>query len=82
MLVKCGFELCNKTERGRYWKLKKEGWLIIFIRGHSRVERCPFHKPELWEKRKNFKEFDSELMKSIKDELTERFKELNMLSKL
>ncbi len=80
MKAKCG--LCEKTERGRCWKLQKKGWLIVFIRGHKNLIRCWLHKPLLWKKRKVFKEYKSDLLNSIKEELKEKFNEINMLKKL
>ena len=44
MKVICG--ICKKSQTGRYWKLKKEGWLVVFIRGHENVVRCPEHYHE------------------------------------
>ena len=71
MKIKCG--LCRKEETGRYQKLFKKGWLIIFITNSQRVERCKDCKPLLWNRRKNFQEFYAEDIKKeirkIKDKM-------------
>lgn len=65
MRVKCRH--CGKEDIGRKHKLIDRGWLILFLKDGIKIERCNFCKPILWNRRKKFKIFITDLNEEITD---------------
>ena len=74
MKVKC---ICGKEETGRVHNLQKR-WVICFISNDVRVERCEECKPLLWDRRENFKIFETDIDREIDEKMT-RLKIINKL---
>ncbi len=64
MKVKCG--ICGREEVGRVHNLLKE-WAIIFLYEGIRVRRCKECKPLLWDRKDNFKIFETEMDEELKN---------------
>lgn len=79
MKVRCK---CGKEDIGRYWKLIKRGWLVIFIDKGARIERCPMCKPFFWDRKKYFKVFKSPEVDNINKEIKEKVDKIRLLKNL